>query len=117
MDGLGQLVTRVLNRRAALRLMGAAAAAAAAVGASCGGSKSSTTTTTTTSDSTCSIIPEGEEGPYFVDDSATGFNRSDIRSNLDGSNTQAGIPLILSIYVDDTENNCAAMSGVQVDIW
>jgi protocatechuate 3,4-dioxygenase beta subunit len=121
MDELDQLVTRGLSRRAALRLMGSAAAAAAVtVGVGCSGSKSSTSTTTTTGTtdySTCSIVPEGEEGPYFVDDSATGFNRSNILSNLDGSDTQSGIPLTLNIYVYDTENNCAAMPGVQIDIW
>jgi protocatechuate 3,4-dioxygenase beta subunit len=52
-----------------------------------------------------------------VDDSATAFNRSNILSNLDGSNTQSGIPLTLSIYVYDSEKSCAAMAGVQVDIW
>jgi protocatechuate 3,4-dioxygenase beta subunit len=61
--------------------------------------------------------PEGEEGPYFVDDSATRFSRSDIRSNLDGTNTQSGIPLTLSIYAYDSENSCAAMANVQIDIW
>ena len=52
-----------------------------------------------------------------MDDSATGFARNDIRSNLDGSNTQSGIPLTLSIYVYDGTNSCAAMANVQVDIW
>ena len=37
------------------------------------------------------LTPEGEIGPYFTDDSATAYNRSDIRSNLDGSSTQSGI--------------------------
>lgn len=87
-----------------------------------GGSKTaattttSTATTTTTANTSCTVTPEGEEGPYFVDDSATGFNRSDIRSNLDGSNIQNGIPFTLSIYVYDTENSCAAMANVQVDV-
>jgi hypothetical protein len=31
------------------------------------------------------VTPEGEIGPYFADDSAAGFNRSNIVSNLDGS--------------------------------
>jgi hypothetical protein len=60
---------------------------------------------------------EGEEGPYFVDDSASGYLRSNILSNLDGSGTQTGIPLYLTIYVFDTKKSCAAMQGVQVDIW
>jgi protocatechuate 3,4-dioxygenase beta subunit len=61
--------------------------------------------------------PEGEIGPYFADDSATGFNRSDVRANLDGSEQQPGIPLALTIYVYDQEHGCAPISGVQIDIW
>src|SRR5215475_13365205 len=122
MNELDRRVTRALSRRAALRLMGGAAAVVAGgIGVACNATKSSTSTTTTTgtgtTDSTCSITPEGEEGPYFVDDSATGFNRANLLSNLDGTETQAGIPFTLNIYVYDTQNSCAAMSGVQVDIW
>jgi protocatechuate 3,4-dioxygenase beta subunit len=65
----------------------------------------------------CSATLEGEEGPYFVDDSATGYMRSNILSNLDGSSTQTGVPLTLTIYVYDSKNSCAAMQNVQVDIW
>jgi protocatechuate 3,4-dioxygenase beta subunit len=65
----------------------------------------------------CTKTLEGEEGPYFVDDSATGYNRSNILSNLDGSETQTGVPFTLTIYVFDSENSCGAMQGVQVDIW
>jgi hypothetical protein len=56
-----------------------------------GGTKTSTTTTTTTTtaNTSCTVTPEGEEGPYFVDDSATGFSRIDIRSNLDGATPKA----------------------------
>jgi protocatechuate 3,4-dioxygenase beta subunit len=82
-----------------------------------GGAKISSATSTTTTNSACTVSPEGEEGPYFVDDSAKGFARSYIRSNLDGSNTQNGIPLKLSISVFDSKNSCAAMANVQVDIW
>lgn len=78
------------------------------------GSSSSSSGTSTTS---CTLTPEGEIGPYFTDDSASGYNRSDIRSNLDGSSTQSGIPLTLHIYVYDFDNSCAALSGAQVDIW
>jgi len=60
---------------------------------------------------------EGEEGPYFVDDSATGYNRSNILSNLDGTDTQTGVPLSLTVYVYDAKNSCAAMENVQIDIW
>ena len=109
----------VLERRKVLRVLGGALAASVVV--SCGGSgasgSSTGTSSTSSSNSSCTVTPEGEEGPYFVDDSASGFNRSDIRSNLDGTNTQDGIPLTLSVYVLDTKNSCAALSGVQVDIW
>jgi len=111
-------VDKEISRRQAIGLL---AVAGAGVMLGCGGgTKTSTATTTTataTSNTSCTVTPEGEEGPYFVDDSATGFARSDIRSNLDGTNTQSGIPLTLSIYAYDSENSCAAMANVQIDIW
>lgn len=72
---------------------------------------------TVTAATACSETLEGEEGPYFVDDSATGYNRSNILSNLDGTDTQSGIALALTVYVFDSENGCVPMEGVQVDIW
>jgi protocatechuate 3,4-dioxygenase beta subunit len=108
-----------LNRRRAIKFLGIATATGLL--ARCGGSTTTTSTSTgtgtTSSDGTCTVTPEGEEGPYFVDDSASGYLRSDIRSNLDGSSVQAGIPLALTITIYDTQNSCALMSGVQVDIW
>ncbi|HEX4449607.1 MAG TPA: hypothetical protein VH143_02000 [Kofleriaceae bacterium] len=65
----------------------------------------------------CASTLEGEVGPYFADDSADGFARSDITSNLDGSSVQTGIPLVLTIYIYDAQNNCAAYVGAQIDIW
>jgi protocatechuate 3,4-dioxygenase beta subunit len=113
-------VEKEISRRQAIGLL---AAAGAGVMLGCGGGAKTVTTTTTSTSSTgtsstsCTVTPEGEEGPYFVDDSATGFDRTDIRSNLDGSNIQSGIPFTLSIYTYDSENSCAAMANVQVDIW
>jgi protocatechuate 3,4-dioxygenase beta subunit len=57
------------------------------------------------------------EGPYWVDDSASGYNRSDIRSDIAGTNVQSGVLFTLNIYVYDRNNNCAAMQNAQVDIW
>jgi protocatechuate 3,4-dioxygenase beta subunit len=65
----------------------------------------------------CKVTPEGEIGPYFADDSASGFNRSNILSNLDGSSTQAGLPLTLTVTVLDTQKSCAPYTGAQIDIW
>lgn len=124
-DKLGTLLqldsegsTNRIDRRKALGLMGFAAIATVAAG--CGGgtkTSSSTSSTSSNSSSSCAVTPEGEEGPYFVDDSASGFNRSNILSNLDGTNTQSGIPLTLKLYMYDSQNSCAAMQNVQVDIW
>ena len=80
-------------------------------------SASVSVTVTASNVTACSASLEGEEGPYFVDDSASGYLRSNVVSNLDGTNTQTGIPLALTIYVYDSEKSCAAMQGVQVDIW
>lgn len=80
-------------------------------------STSATVWVTVTGSTACSQTLEGEEGPYFVDDSASGYDRSNILSNLDGSNTQAGVAFTLTLYVFDANNGCAAMEGVQVDIW
>ena len=65
----------------------------------------------------CTVTREGEIGPYFADDSATGFARSNILSNLDGTETQTGVPFTLNIYVYDSEKSCAAVAGAQIDIW
>lgn len=80
-------------------------------------SASLSVTVTASTTSSCSASIEGEEGPYFVDDSASGYLRSNILSNLDGTETQTGVPLVLTIYVYDAKNSCAAMQNVQVDIW
>ena len=57
------------------------------------------------------------EGPYWTDDSASGYNRSTITSDIAGTNTQSGVPFTLVIYVYDIKNSCVAMENVQVDIW
>ena len=102
-----------ISRREAFRLAGAAGAVAL-VGRPRALEPAAAQSTTTPA---CVVSPALTEGPYFVDDSATGYNRSNILSNLDGSNTQTGVPFTLTLYVYDAKNSCAAMPGVQVDIW
>ncbi len=80
-------------------------------------STSSVVSITVSGAASCSETYEGEEGPYFVDDSASGYNRTNILSNLDGTETQTGVPLTLTLYVFDGKNSCTAMENVQVDIW
>ena len=65
----------------------------------------------------CAVTPEGEIGPYFADDSASGFTRSNVVSNIDGSSTQSGVPLTLTITVVDTKNGCEPYAKAQIDIW
>jgi protocatechuate 3,4-dioxygenase beta subunit len=73
--------------------------------------------TTGADGSACEVSPEGEIGPYFSDDSDARFNRSNILSNLDGTSTQSGVPLTLTVTVVDTEKGCAPYVNAQVDIW
>jgi protocatechuate 3,4-dioxygenase beta subunit len=65
----------------------------------------------------CNATPEGEIGPYFADDSDARFNRSNILSNVDGTATQTGIALALTIIVVDGKNGCVPYANAQVDIW
>jgi protocatechuate 3,4-dioxygenase beta subunit len=66
---------------------------------------------------TCAVTPEGEIGPYFVDDSDARFNRSNLLSNIDGTSAQTGIALTLTLTVLDSEQSCAPYANAQVDIW
>jgi protocatechuate 3,4-dioxygenase beta subunit len=102
-----------LDRRAAVRLLGLGAVG---VLASCGEDSTNSPTTPTLS-SSCGTTLEGEEGPFFVNDSGSGYERTNVVANLGGSNVQAGAALALSITVLDTKNSCRPLQGVQVDIW
>lgn len=111
-----------LDRRAALRLLSMTAIAGltgcgSGTGAASAASDTSSTSSSGNSSSCGTQTLEGEEGPYFVDDSAYGYMRSNILSNLDGSNTQKGVAFTLTLYVYDAKNSCGVMQGVQVDIW
>jgi protocatechuate 3,4-dioxygenase beta subunit len=124
-----RLFQMLLSRRSALGVIGAVGLAGCGGGSSdssgsgssssssSGGGSSSSSSSSGSSSASCTTTDEGEVGPYFADDSASGFDRSNIVSNIDGSDTQAGVALTLTVYVYDAENSCAAMEGVQVDIW
>jgi len=99
---------RLFNRASALGLLGGAAGLLL----NGGGRRNAEAAS-----SACAVTREGEIGPYFVDEGVPGFNRSDVRSNLNGTSRQAGVPLTLTVQVLDTKAACAAMSGVQVDLW
>ena len=99
-----------LSRRQLIGLLGAAGAVAAA---RCGSSDtptspSSSSTPTTSSNSACVVTPTETLGPY---PSLTDLVRSDIREG------KTGTVLTLTIKVVNTNNACAAVPGVNVEIW
>lgn len=64
---------------------------------------------------TCVAAPALTEGPYFVDEQ---LNRSDVRSNADGSDTRAGAALALSFVIYRlSSSGCTAWSDAVVDVW
>ena len=112
--------SRKLDRRDAIRMMGAAGAAA--VAAACGsgtatspstvGSTATTGTGATggpssTSDA-CAVSPNETAGPY---PSKSDIFRSDIREN------RSGVPLALTIRVINVSNGCAPLANANVEIW
>jgi protocatechuate 3,4-dioxygenase beta subunit len=99
---------RLFSRASAIGLLGGAA------GLLVNGSAAETAEAAS---SACAVTPKGEIGPFFVDDGSARFNRSNVRSNVDGTKTQAGVPLTLTLQAYDTHAACAPMSGVQVDLW
>jgi protocatechuate 3,4-dioxygenase beta subunit len=115
-----------INRKLALQFLGTIGGAVALGKCSGDGTnatgavatvKPTATATATVGSAACAETPEGEIGPYFADDSASGFDRSNIVANLDGTGVEPGIPLTLTVTIVDTEKSCAAVSGAQVDIW
>ena len=101
-----------LTRRQAIGAAGTAFLIAGV--AARGGSAGSGADVAQAASATCTMTPEKTEGPYFVDER---LNRSDITTNADGSGVQPGTPLALAMYVFDADNDCAPVSGAQVDIW
>ncbi len=127
---------RRLTRREALNLLGSAASAAFVVG--CGGAMTDTTTTTTTTTTTgstttttgsCTKVAEETAGPFPSNGTNTNAGvsknvltdsrvfRTDIRSDLDGSNTQTGTPFTLVMTLQNLNNSCAPLGGYYVYLW
>src|SRR5438552_706852 len=65
---------------------------------------------------TCvAATPTVTEGPYWVDEK---LFRSDIRTDPSTGVARVGIPLTLSITVQNLSgSSCTALSGAYVDIW
>ena len=128
---------RPLSRREALSLLGSTAGAAFVVG--CGGGVTSTVagttsgstsgTTTPTTTGSCTKVAEETAGPFPSNGSNTNAGvtknvladsrvfRSDIRSDLDGSNTQPGTPFTVTLTVLNLNGSCAVLAGYYVYLW
>src|SRR5436190_11060897 len=58
--------------------------------------------------------PTVTEGPYWVDEK---LFRSDIRTDPNTGVSRAGVPLTLTINVENVLGGCSALAGAYVDIW
>lgn len=144
--GLSCDLTRLLDRRGVLRLMAGAglvtmvgcangsdeAGPAAttttptAAGATPTTAGSATTTAgTATGNATCQAIPAETAGPFPGDGSngpnvlnQAGVVRSDIRSSFGSPSTSAaGVPLTITLTIEDRSRSCAALAGAAVYLW
>ena len=125
-------VGRLLNRREALKLLGAISAAMLAGCAPGAASPTSTRVPSTASAATaaptqaasattaatlptCIVRPEVTEGPYYVDED---LNRSDIRSDPGTGAVKDGALLALTFRVMQvTSTGCTPLAGAKVEIW
>src|SRR5437867_12181577 len=58
--------------------------------------------------------PTVTEGPYWVDEK---LFRSDIRTDPATGTARPGVPLNLSITVQNSSGGCSPLAGALVDIW
>ena len=112
---------RKLHRREVLAALGAGVGAAAM--AACGSSSTSPTAATTSSAATtpptsgnaaCAVAPTETRGPY---PDTTGMINNSAFFRRDITEGKPGIPLTLTLTVVNVNSACAAVSGLQVEIW
>ncbi len=134
--GLAYDLATLVDRRQVLKLIGAtgltagiaACAPGATPGASAGASSSASAATSAAASSgtaSCAVIPEETAGPFPGDGSngpdvlnQSGVVRSDIRSSFGSSSTVAqGVPLTISVAIQDATSSCAPMAGAAVYVW
>lgn len=92
----------------ALSVRGLAESAMAAVPSASSRAALATSTGCTT------LTEELTQGPFWVDEK---LNRSDVRPDSDTGTVQAGIPLTLTINLQDAGAGCVPQVGAYVDIW
>jgi protocatechuate 3,4-dioxygenase beta subunit len=118
-----QPIGRVLSRREVLAIMGTTGAGVAIAAVAPGVLAQSPSNSPAASASpgasvpvpSCIVRPAQTEGPYFVDER---LDRSDIRSDPNTGEVQAGTPLTLELLVSRLDGTaCTAFAGALVDVW
>lgn len=66
--------------------------------------------TPTIDPATCAVSPAETDGPFPIKSPA-----NLVQENIIGN--RSGIPLLIQIKIENTNNNCQPLSGVLVDIW
>lgn len=113
-------IGRVLDRREALRLLGAAGVAAfvaCARGAdnAAEGTAIPAGAPSATALPGCVVRPEKTEGPFFRDEK---LNRSDIRTDPSNNIAKPGVPLEIAFVVSRVSSGrCIALPGAILDVW
>ncbi|MXG89317.1 dioxygenase family protein [Nocardioides flavescens] len=111
------------TRRAVLRasaVTGAAAAAAVVAvrglaGSAVAGVPTASSRLALAATTGCATLtPEETQGPYWIDER---LRRSDIRADSETGAVQGGVPLTLTIRLQDAGAGCAPQTGAYVDIW
>lgn len=136
---LARLQAQRLQRRRALGWLAAAAGSASGLSLlGCGGSSDAAGTSSSssssgggsTTSSSCSPIPEETAGPYPGDGSnsangsianalaLSGIVRRDIRASIAGaSGVAGGVPLTLTLHLENSAGSCADLAGYAVYLW
>ncbi len=122
---------KLLTRRAALSLLGGAAAALIGCNSedTVVNSGSGSSSGTSTDSGSCVTAAEETNGPFPADGTNTTNGasanvltdarvfRTDIRSDFDGTDTQAGTPLTLTMTLQNSDSSCAPLAGYYVYVW
>jgi protocatechuate 3,4-dioxygenase beta subunit len=67
-----------------------------------------------TSSGCATLTKEETQGPFWVDER---LNRSDVRADSATGAVQAGVPLTLTINLQDAGASCSPQVGAYVDVW
>lgn len=115
-------IRTLFSRRGVLGLVGAGVGTMAL--AACTSEASGSTSSASSSSGSVTEIPDETAGPYPADGTNgpdiledSGIVRSDIRSNIDGTDNVDGVPLTFTLTVTDMAGDNAPFEGAAVYAW